>query len=41
MFYEEKIILKKSQTHKDPFEQGHTDRFEINNLNLKDIDKIR
>ena len=37
----ERLFLKHSLTHKNPFEQANTDRFELDNVNMKDIDKIR
>jgi hypothetical protein len=37
----EKILLKKSTTNKNPFENGKTDRFEIETVDVGDIEKIR
>ena len=36
----EKMLLKKSLTSKKPFEKGQTDRFELENIEFKEIDKI-
>ena len=37
----DKIFLTKSLTNNDPFEQAHTDRFVLDNVQLEDIDKIK
>lgn len=40
-FFEDKIILKSSNLHKNPFEKGNTDYFEINEVDIGDIKKIK
>jgi hypothetical protein len=35
------IPLMESKTYKDPFENGHTDVFEIENINIGKLRKIK
>lgn len=37
----ERLPLSKSLTHKNPFEKGHTDVFELNAPDLGEIEKIK
>ena len=41
LFLTGKQFLKKSKTHKDKFERGNTDEFDLETGNVGEIEKIR